>query len=373
MRKKKFREIVLTGGPCSGKTTGINYLSEKLRDWGWRVFIVPEVATMFILGGVPDISDIAAKDTKLYYKIQKQILLTQRALRQKFTDLADEFDDEKMVIIYDRAEMDGKAYVPAERFDAFLEEENLELRYVRDNHDGVIFLVTAAKGAESFFTLANNKARRESLEEARTADDKTLAAWNGHPHIKIVDNSTDFEGKMKRCLQGMARILGVPVPLEIERKFLLKRLPDFKNFPVPVEKIYIEQMYLVSPDHENVRIRRRSQNGSSVYYKTTKNKISPRVRHETESAISAGDYLDLSALKDPETNVLEKFRYCFPYNNQYFELDWIYSPETHYLLEIELTEENDKIELPPFLEIDREVTEEKKYSNHEISKRKTPA
>ena len=44
------KEIVLTGGPCSGKTTAHAYLREKLMDFGWRVFFVPESATM-IIGG----------------------------------------------------------------------------------------------------------------------------------------------------------------------------------------------------------------------------------------------------------------------------------------------------------------------------------
>ena len=64
MQEKRFKEIVKTGGPGAGKTTMGNYIAEKLRDWGWRVFSVPEVATMFISGGVPDIARIAKKDPR---------------------------------------------------------------------------------------------------------------------------------------------------------------------------------------------------------------------------------------------------------------------------------------------------------------------
>lgn len=41
----KPKEIVVTGGPCAGKTTGLSYVQQKLMDRGWRPFIVPEVAT----------------------------------------------------------------------------------------------------------------------------------------------------------------------------------------------------------------------------------------------------------------------------------------------------------------------------------------
>ncbi|MBQ3724982.1 MAG: hypothetical protein II904_05630, partial [Oscillospiraceae bacterium] len=44
----------------------------------------------------------------------------------------------------------------------------------------------AAKGAEAFYTTDNNTARVETLEEAIELDAKTLAAWAGHPHLRII-------------------------------------------------------------------------------------------------------------------------------------------------------------------------------------------
>ena len=56
---------------------------------------------------------------------------------------------------------------------------------LRDNYDAVFHLVTAAKGAEKFYTLENNKARSERIEEAAIVDDKIISAWTGHPHFRI--------------------------------------------------------------------------------------------------------------------------------------------------------------------------------------------
>ena len=39
-------KIVLTGGPCGGKTTAITTLADKLRERGFGVFIVPEAASL---------------------------------------------------------------------------------------------------------------------------------------------------------------------------------------------------------------------------------------------------------------------------------------------------------------------------------------
>jgi hypothetical protein len=44
--------IVLTGGPCAGKTTALSHISERLQSLGVKVFIVPEAATILIGGGV---------------------------------------------------------------------------------------------------------------------------------------------------------------------------------------------------------------------------------------------------------------------------------------------------------------------------------
>lgn len=44
-------------------------------------------------------------------------------------------------------------------------------------YDEVIFMVTAANGAEQFYTLANNIARHETAEQARELDKRTLAGW----------------------------------------------------------------------------------------------------------------------------------------------------------------------------------------------------
>ena len=47
----KIHKICITGGPCAGKTTGLAYVAEKLREHDIAVFIVPEAATLIAQGG----------------------------------------------------------------------------------------------------------------------------------------------------------------------------------------------------------------------------------------------------------------------------------------------------------------------------------
>ena len=44
-------KIVLTGGPCAGKTTSITTLSDKLREKGYATYIVPEAASLVFSSG----------------------------------------------------------------------------------------------------------------------------------------------------------------------------------------------------------------------------------------------------------------------------------------------------------------------------------
>jgi len=46
-----IKRIVLTGGPCAGKTTALVRIIEHFSNLGFKVFTVPEVPTMYSQGG----------------------------------------------------------------------------------------------------------------------------------------------------------------------------------------------------------------------------------------------------------------------------------------------------------------------------------
>lgn len=370
MKSSRVKEIVVTGGPCAGKSQGLQYVAAELWKLGVRAFVVPEIPTEYITRGVPDIVMIKKNKLSQFCEIERQILLGYMARRQEYHGLASVFAHESCVILFDRGPMDIAAYIPNSYFEDMLYDERLTYFEARDSFDAVIHLVTAANGAEEFYTTDNNDARYETLAEARLSDDKTLRAWLGHPHLKIIDNSTDFEEKKKRLLRAVLKALGTPVPVEIERRFLLKNLPDFLAPPLRnAPHFLIEQMYLVLPGGEKVRIRKRSQGNYSHHSKTVKRPLTERSRIEEEVDIGAVAYRNLSVFKDPNSTVIRKHRTYFLFNNQYFELD-IFQVHAAGLaiLEIELTEECDVVELPRFLSIEREITGEPHYSNYEIAK-----
>ena len=63
--------------------------------------------------------------------------------------------------------MDGSAYTDENVWQAILDETGWSTMQLRDRrYEAVIHLVTAAKGAEEFYTTTNNEARYESINEA---------------------------------------------------------------------------------------------------------------------------------------------------------------------------------------------------------------
>ncbi|MDO8466716.1 MAG: AAA family ATPase [bacterium] len=368
-----MKRIVLTGGPCGGKTTGKEYVREKLLNYGRSPIFVPEVATLIIGCGL----NPGELSPEQYFEFQKLIFSTQMKFEDDIFLKAVEIKaSKKPMIIMDRGLMDAKAYMTPEMFEAVLKDHGMDEVEARDKrYDGVFHLSTVADGKPELYSQANNPSRLEKTpEEAVSADHKTRNAWLGHPHLRVIDNSTDFDQKMNRLLNEIRRLLGDPVAIETERSFVVHGGFQLQKIPIPFKKIHIEQVYLKGKAGEESRIRRRSQeDAGSVYYETRKlPAISAASRPENEWQISAREYASKLSLASPDHDIVRKNRFCFLYKNQYFELDRILEPKRLFglvRLEIELTEENDKVEIPDWLGKVEEVTGNPKWSNYELSRR----
>ena len=52
-----MKKIVLTGGPCAGKTTALVKIMEHFSSIGYKVFIIPELPTLFLQAGMDYLTD----------------------------------------------------------------------------------------------------------------------------------------------------------------------------------------------------------------------------------------------------------------------------------------------------------------------------
>jgi len=236
--------IVLTGGPCSGKSSSLAYLTEKLSDHGLMIFVIPETATLITGNGI----DRRKMDRPGQIVVfEEAIFDMQMAFEDIYKQTVERiFPERRKVILLDRGIMDIRAFLTDEAFNSIVRRKGLTRAALRHRYNGVIHLVTAADGAAEYYTGENNTARLETPEEALRIDRRTQESWLGHPYFTIIDNSTDFEGKIKRALAAMAKMLGLPVPSPSRVKYIVRHV-NMNDLPVH-QSLEIEQMYLRGGD-----------------------------------------------------------------------------------------------------------------------------
>ena len=356
-------KIVITGGPCAGKTTAMSWVQNAFTQMGYAVLFIPETATELIMGGV------APWTCGTSGEFQKCLLRLQLDKERVYEQAAGTMNSDKVLIVCDRGALDNKVYMNEREFAQTLESLGTNEIELRDNYDAVFHLVTAAKGAEEYYTTANNSARTETVSEAAALDDKLIAAWTGHPHFRVIDNCTSFEDKMKRLIAEISSFLGEPEPFEIERKFLIE-YPDVKwldSLP-NCQRIEIIQTYLKSDNDEEVRVRQRGYDGHYIYFQTIKRKVSEIKRVEIERRLSEREYVRLLMDADTTRRQIRKDRYCLTYENQYFEIDVYPFWKDKAIAEIELSEENAEIKFPEQIKVLKEVTDDESYKNASLAK-----
>lgn len=167
------------------------------------------------------------------------------------------------------------------------------------------------------------------------------------------------------------------MPLEIERKFLIKMPLTFQSMKLlwkhTTKVDHIAQYYLRSDKGITRRLRVLREFGSNEYkyIHTIKKNIASGINEEDENEIPLNRFQELatSATLDMSKATIFKTRYTFEYQNQVFELDIFEDKlEGLVLLEIELDSMDEKIKLPPFLTIAKEVTDDDRYRNSRMAK-----
>ena len=351
---KVVAKIVLTGGPCAGKTSALACIENYFTEKGYKVLIVGESATEIIKGGIRPFGN-DKMDIKLF---QEKI----------YEDSVGKFDNKvKCIILYDRGMLDNKAYINQQIFKELLEKEGLKELELMDSYDMVLHLVTAADGAEEFYTLGNNSARTETVEEAKALDQKTINAWAGHSNLKIITNEGSFEAKLEKVVSEINKLIGEPLLVKHQRKYLINLKDkdlEFLNEDNST-KINITQYYINANDKAETRLRIRELDGEKTYYLTvqvkSKNGVSSVL---TDKKITAKEFNKILSSYDDYVEV-RKIRYCFTLDKVYYRLDLFENGEA--VLEVNPSSEYENVRLSDRFEIIDEVTDNPYYDNHVIA------
>ena len=159
-------------------------------------------------------------------------------------------------------------------------------------------------------------------------------------------------------------------PLEIERKFLI-RMPDPGRLAAEsTRKIRIRQIYLTIDGNAQSRRLRLScpEGGEETRYYTEKIRLTDRTRIEREREIGPEEWDALMAEADPERRVIEKTRWCVPSGAHTLEIDIFPFWTDRAFCEVELSAEEERFELPDWLRVIREVTDDSRYTNYALAR-----
>jgi predicted ATPase len=384
-----FYKFVLTGGPCGGKTTALARLFSFLRERNFEVVSVPEAWGILTSHGMS--LDFFSTEG-IGPIVQGTVMDVQKAMEDGAEKVL-KARGKPAILLCDRGLMDGAVYISDDDFEAMLQERDTNRVQIRDHrYDACFHLVTAADGAEAFYTLDNNQVRTESRDDAIQVDRRTQAVWLGHPHLYVIDNSTDFEGKLKRLVDIVSKLVGLPSNLQRRSaKFLLKGSapPDPSTFPIEyqefeVEKVYLQQMNpdLVADDANYAFIRRRTsvnkKTGAkmgSVYQITKVQKImtsenGDQALVEQKRIIGEREYNEAFLTRDRNRHIVRQRRISFLYEKQSFTIH-IYEAPVNNVNLLHAQVEGEDVILPPFLEVERKLTasqqDEAKYGSFSVS------
>ena len=164
-----MRRVVLTGGPCSGKTTVQRVLRETFTN---QLVYVPEAATMLLEGGFPAPSTTLPWSEAWQLSFQRAVL----ALQYSLEDIHSITDEGTKLIVCDRGVLDGAAYMPGGR-NEFGKRFNVDLQDAIERYEVVIHLESLATTDPECYGRFNNEHRFESIEQAQSLEHAIREAW----------------------------------------------------------------------------------------------------------------------------------------------------------------------------------------------------
>ena len=312
-KKMDIYKIVLTGGPCAGKTTAITTIADKLRENGYAVLVVPEAATMIFSSGAAIQPD--KYSTQMSVQFQYFLLMLQMSLEDIFAGIAAiNAPDKDIVLICDRGTMDGCAYITKEIWETILHDYDLNETKIRDKrYDLVIHLSTAADGAEKFYSLDNNIARSEGFKEAIDIDKKLQEVWLDHPNFVQINNRRfkTFKDKIDEVNRTVFKFLGLPTTLTFYNKYIVAN-PDKKlmnilknQLDIKVHEFDIADVIFFKGEKELVYYRKRKAKNVKSFTKCEKS-IFEGIFKEKRRQVSYREYITMKKLESSKKYYLKK-------------------------------------------------------------------
>ncbi len=194
---KDIRKIVLTGGPCGGKSAALLELMSEASTLGWKVLIVPETPTELISGGV---TPWECSTPFQYQLLQMKLHKYQEEI---FEYAATDMNQDKILIICDRGQYDCRAYMSDDEFRRAMFEiyGSFFMTSNWPKYDAIFHLQTVAKSFPRWYH--NTPVRTETAEEAVDLDNKLIQAYKMEflpqflqPEHHVIESCLNFNEKL---------------------------------------------------------------------------------------------------------------------------------------------------------------------------------
>ena len=196
--KAQLPRIVLTGGPCSGKSTVMDALKKEFRD---VLHCVPEVATIVIelVGAKPPVGDVLGMKSfqRTIYRVQLgfEKVSNRQAVR-----------DGRTALLLDRGTVDGAAYMERGIDDL----ENVCSTSVAEEYGRYRGVICLDVPSEEIYEANkhNNPARYETYPQAVATGDRLCRVWQDHPDfVRIGNGPGGMEQKIREARAAFARFI----------------------------------------------------------------------------------------------------------------------------------------------------------------------
>lgn len=157
--------------------------------------------------------------------------------------------------------------------------------------------------------------------------------------------------------------------IETERKFLIRYPSEDILRQIPQrDRSEIIQTYLESEPGVTRRTRRREFQDGVKYYKTDKIRRTALSCDEFEEEITEEEYNSLLLNSDKSRRPIKKQRLLLGSGKHTFEIDLYPFWGDRAIMEVELSEEEEKFHIPPGIEIIKEVTADRRYKNAALAR-----
>ncbi len=180
--------IVITGGPCSGKTALIKILGMNFHR---ELALVEDAAAFLFKAGFPRQTTVEGK------KCQERAIYH---LRQEFENLA-ELEQEKIGALCDHGSLDSLAYWPGDELE-FFDSVKSSMSADKARYDWIINIDSLPP-----FELGASEILTETADEALKLNERVRHAWRLHPRLITLPNGLDFQKKADLVVKVVERIL----------------------------------------------------------------------------------------------------------------------------------------------------------------------